>query len=238
MLELPLVMTKPPEEMEIFDVVVKGNTKLGKSIHSFSLPAIFTCPGSTIPCRDLCYACRRQSHFMHESVQDRYWSNMAMSLRPDFPMLIAEPLSRIKTPTLRWHVSGDFYDDDYAHKVFQAARMSPRATMTSYTRSWRDPAVARVLVKLAALPNFHLWYSCDYETGKPKAAPARVRLAYMQTTEEDIPPFPVDLFFRVNNLRNTVRKHIAGTMVCPVENGITQTTCAQCKVCFKSRREP
>jgi hypothetical protein len=38
------------------NLLVRGNRKLGESVHSFSVPAVDTCPGRSAPCERACYA--------------------------------------------------------------------------------------------------------------------------------------------------------------------------------------
>ena len=59
-----------------------GNSKLGRAIHVWSLPALDTCPGSTSTCRHLCYATRHRFRF--ESVQRRLAWNLRRSRDADF----------------------------------------------------------------------------------------------------------------------------------------------------------
>jgi hypothetical protein len=72
------------------------------------------------------------------------------------------------------------------------------------------------------------------DTGVPAAHPRRVKLSWMQTGEDDLPP-RADLVFRVNRLRRTVVKRIGLALVCPVENGATghRTDCGRCRVCIQ-----
>jgi hypothetical protein len=67
----------------------------------------------------------------------------------------------------------------------------------------------------------------------PVAHPKRVKLSWMQTDEDDVPP-RADLVFRVQRLRKKVAKRVGLALVCPVENGATgrRTDCGRCRVCI------
>jgi hypothetical protein len=211
-----------------------GNTKLGQHVLTFSLPAVFTCTGSTGVCRTLCYVCRPASRFAGEHVRDRYWDNFNLSRRHDFADAVLAAYGRLKRKEVltRLHVSGDFYDNRYASAWLRVMRESPSVSFWFYTRGWRDPSVRPAVEQMAQLPNVFAWYSCDMETGEPKGKPARVRTAYMMVHEVDVPSYPVDLYFRDRPVAGTVVKSIGGTLVCPAENGATQTTCERCRICL------
>ncbi len=59
-----------------------GNSKLGRAIHVWSIPAVDTCPGSTAVCRKLCYALRHRFRF--DSVKRRLAWNREQCERQDF----------------------------------------------------------------------------------------------------------------------------------------------------------
>jgi hypothetical protein len=117
--------------------------------------------------------------------------------------------------------------------VDRIAQACPATRFYAYTRSWRRPEIVGALAELSRCRNVRLWYSCDQDTGIPAHAPRRVRLAWMQTSAEDIPP-RADLVFRVHRLRKTVAKRVALALVCPVENGATghRTDCGRCRLCI------
>lgn len=226
------VFAAPRNQFLIKHVFSRGNSKLGKSVMTFSLPAIVTCPGSSELCRSLCYATRPFSYFAMPNVQKRYWRNLTLSRRPDFADIAIAQLKSARRKLVRWHVSGDIYDATYAAKLLRIVAASPDHKHWIYTRSWRQPTILPALLELVALPQVQLWFSCDRETGAPKQRSPFIRLAYMQVSADDQPAFAVDLVFRENALRNVVQKHVDRVPVCPVENGVTKTTCQQCRVCL------
>jgi len=64
--------------------------------------------------------------------------------------------------------------------------------------------------------------------------PPGVRLAWLMTRPDDLPP-RADLIFRTLPLRRAVVKRVALALVCPTENGATgrRTDCARCRVCWR-----
>jgi len=216
----------------LFPLLVKGNSKLGKSVWSWSLEAGRTCPGKSPACAKECYAAA--GAYVYPSVIRGQRRRLRISRRPDFVDRMVREIHRVKPAVVRVHASGDFYSAAYVRAWVEVARLCPDVRFYAYTRSWRLPAIAAELRRLARLTNVRLWYSCDKDTGIPASKPARVRLAWMQTAEADVPPRS-DLVFRVVRLRKRVAKRIGLTMVCPVENGATghRTDCGRCGVCWK-----
>lgn len=211
-------------------MLAKGNTKLGDDglIWSFSIPAIATCVGSTDVCRRLCYA--NSGFYWYNSVQAALWRNYRMSLEGDFAgLMVAEALRR-RVRVLRIHVAGDFYSVGYAAKWHEIVHCLPDTRFYLYTRSWRAPDVRPALEEMALLPNLDMWWSADCQTGETTDRPGGVKIAYMMTDDLDVPDYAADLFFRDDH--ETVMKKVDGAQVCPVENGITKTTCSRCQVCF------
>lgn len=211
-------------------MLTQGNTKLGETglVWAFSLPAVYTCPGSTPSCRELCYAC--QGFYCYANVQESLWRNHRATLADDFADTLLGLLRKHRVLVFRPHVSGDIYDAQYAHKLLQVASRRPGMRVFLYTRSWRVPEIRAVLEDMAELPNVHMWWSIDRDTGSPRHLPPRVRRAYMMTSDNDLPNFDVDLYFRDD--RKAVLKKVDGTMMCPAENGVTHTTCERCQICF------
>lgn len=213
----------------------QGNRKLGKAIWQWSIPAglAHICIGATSACLAVCYA--TQSHYNHKTVKTSLANNYKLSLTDFFVGFILGCLFLFKIRTLRIHASGDFYSPEYVGKWAEIATRRPDIMFYAYTRSWRnrDGSISESMVqsfsKFAALPNVRLWYSCDKNTGEPPST-SHVMRCYLQGSDEDIPDYDVDLFFR--DKRKSVVKRIKKTIVCPVENGATKTTCSACKLCY------
>lgn len=210
----------------------KGNQKLGSSILSWSLPAVKTCPGRTTVCEKICYAAG--GNFRRPNVAASLARNQKFSESKDFVASAIFELSRRNSPettVVRVHASGDFRTAADVVKWRRIAKASPKIRFFCYTRSWRKPAIERQLQRLAALPNFLVWYSADAETGRPPKRP-RVRVCYLSRWDGDNPPFPVDLVFR-DNAKTPMKFVATGELVCPYENRVTpNVTCQSCGVCW------
>lgn len=207
----------------------QGNSKLGSAIHVWSLPAVQTCPGRTSICSRFCYA--QKSRFLLPSVRERLRWNLEQANQPGFVRRMVKEIARKGVIVLRVHVAGDFASAEYAEKWVDIFKQCPKVRFYAYTRSYRIPAIAAVLERMAALKNVRLWYSVDAETGTPDSIPAGVRLAYLQTNEEDQPE-QADLLFRPRRLRATIPL----PMTCPheTERGKDKgTTCGSCGKCWR-----
>lgn len=214
--------------------VRRGNQKLGMGIYTWSLPARDDiCVGATAICREFCYA--KKGHFSRTNVQEKYERNYQLSLTQRFESVIYSLLLSLLILVFRIHVSGEFYSVAYVLKWIRIAKRRKATKFYTYTRSWQDAEMLTALTELGRLPNVYLWFSADKDTGEPPRIPG-IRVCYTQVDDNDIPSYPVDLFFR--NKRKKVKKWINGSLVCPVENGVTKTTCSQCKLCFSDKEMP
>jgi hypothetical protein len=214
-----------------------GNKKLGAHlIWSFSLPSgtADVCVGMTPACKRVCYAARLESY--RPSAAKRYESNLRMSRRRSFVRRIRAFLIANHVRVLRIHAGGEFHSRRYARKWLTIIRRSPKVKFFTYTRSWRVLTIREVLEEMAAESNMQLWFSCDRDTGLPDEVPERVRLAWLMTVANDLPPRAVDLLFRVQALRRTPLAMIDGIPVCPAEDGHKRrhvVTCDQCRTCWR-----
>lgn len=218
-------------------MLVKGNSKLGRKIYSFDLPAKKTCPGSTPSCRAVCYAAN--GRFRTHRVQRRFVAAKAASERSAFPEAILALIEGQGVEIVRIHASGDFYSKAYAEKWLKVFRTAPHVKFYFYTRSWRRADIKPVLRGMAVLPNVEVWFSCDKDTGVPpvRLIPKGVRIAYMQTSHDDV-PIRADLVFRTHKLRTTPTRFVEtsrGTKVpvCPTETGIAGSEDVNCHSCGK-----
>lgn len=212
----------------------KGNSKLGKNVGVWSLQAIKTCPGSSEACRAVCYA---TDNFFRMPTHTRlYQKNLRRSKSSKFVEEAVKEIHKKKLHILRIHVAGDFYDADYVEKWAQIVKQCPQTRFYAYTRSWVVPAIKPALRKLSKLPNMQLWLSFDKAMPVPRTA-ERVKLAYMSLDDQDWPPAKSnpDLVFRNNRKTVFKRDPVTDALVCPVENGVTHTTCDRCQVCFGKR---
>lgn len=146
-------------------------------------------------------------------------------------------LKRFDVKILRVHVSGDFYSVAYIKKWYRIVRDSPDVTFFAYTRSWRLPAMRQELLRLAALPNFFLWWSVDRESGPTTVEKQIEGMAYLSTNDGDFPNYPVDLVFR-DLVKSRRRYDPYGNWICPYEQGIDRQvtiTCTKCGYCYTDR---
>ncbi|HVT66676.1 MAG TPA: hypothetical protein VHF26_02930, partial [Trebonia sp.] len=105
----------------------------------------------------------------------------------------------------------------------------------AYTRAGRDDAIRPVLEGMAGRRNCRLWYSCDRQTGIPERVPPRVRLAWLMSAADELPPTHVDLIFRTVPLRRRRRRLLRDARVCPAEDSVprrTPATCERCRLCW------
>lgn len=218
--------------------IVLGNKKIGPRIHQWSVRSGADCPGKTELCSKHCYA--GKGHFMWKSVRDAHAKNRQQAARKKFVEEMNEEIRKKNVRVMRVHVDGDLYDVAYARNWFRIFQDNPQVVFFIYTRSWRVRSIKFWVDRMATLKHVSVWYSVDQETGRPPSRPARVRLAYMQVAEDDIPKFKVDLVFRIHALRGPVVKKVtckggSEALVCPTENGTDhgkRTTCTLCKFCY------
>jgi hypothetical protein len=215
------------------NLIVCGNSKLGSDlIWHWDLPSVHTCYW-TNACLTNCYT--NAGNYLFQS--DKYYQNYLLSLREDFHELMLAEISRVNAEVFRPHTSGDFYNEAYALKWLWVMTERPETDFYLYSRSWRKEPVANVLEAMSDLPNVHVWYSLDKDTGYPTKMHPRTRTAYMLCEEEKELPHEVDLVFRVK--RKTIQKKLDGCPVCPVEQGIKRQvdiTCQTCQICFTPKR--
>ena len=218
--------------------ITPGNSKLGPAIFSWSIPAISTCPGASNLCRSACYAAK--GFFRMPSVERTHQQNKEFSTTNRFVPWFKHELIRKGVTICRLHCAGDCYDEIYTRKLYEIVKTSPNVKFYMYTRSWRVPELLPILKALGSLPNMHLWWSVDRETGVAPFDP-HIRQAYMAINDADAATVGpnVDLVFR--NKPKTVAKSFNGVIVCPVENGVTHAsgfnhTCTTCRLCFTRKQ--
>jgi len=221
-------------------MLTPGNRKLGRKgcIYGFGLPSHTTCPGRSEVCSTQCYSYRIER--FRPSVQRRYETNLAISKRRYFVDRMVQTIRSLNATVVRIHVGGDFYSACYAGKWLTIMQRMIDVRFYFYTRSWRIPAIREVLDAMSDLSNVRAWFSCDRHTQIPSVIPPKVRIAWLMTAHDDLPPV-ADLVFRVHRLRRVAQKRVPcsrttrDVVVCPVENGITgsNTDCEHCGVCWR-----
>lgn len=210
-----------------------GNGHIGEAIHSWSIPAVATCPGATEACLGDCYATK--NFFLIPGVKATMAWRLRQSRRDDFARRMTREVKRKGCLVVRIHVSGDFYSPEYVRKWVEVAENCPATTFYFYTRSWRVGYIEVALRELAALANVVGWYSTDRDTGPVASLPPGVRVAFMNTEEGEEAEW-ADLVFRVRRLRGTPR--VGLPVVCPKNAGKTvETNCGVCQKCWSQPEE-
>lgn len=217
-------------------MISPGNSKLG-AIPNFSLEAVKTCPGASEACKSICYA--TSGFYNMPSVQAFYERNLKLARSMKFVDKILEEIQKRQIRLMRIHASGDFETPAYASKWLEIITRSKHTRFFAYTRSWREEAIRPILWDMSRRSNMSLLLSCDHETGAPPRW-HKVRIAYMATSDDDSPKFPVDLVFRDQTQTPMIREPLSGALVCPVEQGVERSvkiTCEKCRLCFDKKRQ-
>lgn len=201
-----------------------GSGKLGSAVHHWALPPVDTCPGATSVCQSSCYA--RSGRYSFKAVQDKLAWNFEQAQQHDFYERMIHEIKSQGVLVLRIHSAGDFFSQSYAEKWYIIMRKCPKVRFYFYSRSWRVPEIEPVLYKMAQLKCCRAWYSVDSEA--TIKAPRRVRLAYLQTKAEALPP--VDLVLRVRKLRSTFALPVVCMAETPQGKG---SNCGSCGRCYR-----
>jgi len=218
-------------------VLTSGNKKLGSDlIWGFGLPSgrASICAGMTATCRKHCYAVRTEQY--RATAKIHYEKNLKLTRKKDFVRRMRAFLIAHHVRVVRIHTGGEFYSARYARKWRRIVRRSPRVRFFAYSRAWRVPAIRAELEALAREPNCQIWFSVDRDTGVPDVLPEPVRLAWLMTATDDVPPVPVDLIFRVRALRRRPLATLGDSPVCPAEDGFDRpvpATCDTCRTCWR-----
>lgn len=209
-------------------MLLLGNTKLGKKIWHFSLPAIETCPGRSPTCSRECYAMRYR--YKTDSVNRSLWMQYERSKQDNFVRRMLMFIELNVCDLVRLHVAGDFYDEVYIQKWFEIVEQAPAAKFYTYTRSWAVPDYFDPLVALGRLPNMDLWFSFDRDMPAPPATKG-VRTAYLSVNPEDQPPKGTNLVFR--DYKKPPARFLNNVRVCSYEDGFPEkTSCSKCRLCY------
>ena len=221
-------------------MLVKGNVKLG-NIWNWSIPAIYSCPGSTDLCRKICYACR--GAYVFRSVQESHSRNWKFSGSSHFVSSMIGFIRHRKVQLVRIHAAGDFDKASYVRRWRDIIKASPQTQFYAYTRSWRKtgltpPGLIESIRDLSRLPNLRLWLSCDHETGEPPRWP-RCPTCWLADNDQRAPDYPVDLVFR--NVPEGPLRFFGEQLsqICPYEMGFAQmkVSCETCRICFDTGRK-
>ena len=144
-------------------------SKAGKMpCRSWSLEAQATCPGSIdvetkelVPACQGCYA--TDGNYRFANVKAPRLHNREDWKSDDWVETMIKSLDNDRY--FRWFDSGDVYHPELAAKILAVMEGTPWVKHWLPTRSYKIARIARVLVKMAALPNVVVRYSSDSVRG-------------------------------------------------------------------------
>ena len=125
-----------------------GNTKISRLVAIFDLPALYTCPAAKACCK-YCTSFKAQIG-RWKGVPQARWRNFWSSLYG--PRFVDQMVANIQASRVKWvrfHTSGDLYNQLYIRKISEIARRLPQIHFYLYTKSLHFK-----LRPLTALPNF------------------------------------------------------------------------------------
>lgn len=110
-----------------------SNRKLG-NMASFSLPTTTCgCGAAQQGCIKYCYAKKMET--FRKNCFTKWVKNGEETFKPTFVSKVDAELKKAKPTMVRWHVSGDFYSQEYVDKVFEIARLNPTVSFYTYTKA-------------------------------------------------------------------------------------------------------
>jgi hypothetical protein len=198
--------------MPKFEIITRGNDKLGPHPYHVDLPSVTTCPGASDYCATkVCYTKR---FVRYPNVARKYGDNWELwqTDPAEYEARIMRDLEKLpanKIHDFRWHVSGDIPDVAYARMIGRIAEYFPRINFWVYTRSYRvNDNLALAIAGLADnYANLRVWYSTDPE----------------------LPPVPDRCEARIFETEEDARQ--AGYAVCPEQVG-RKESCEDCRLCI------
>ncbi len=111
-----------------------SNSKLGRNIYAFDLPAVVSCPDSS-ECFKECYA--NKGAFIWKSAKQSNEYNFAIALN-DIEYLQAELIKEIEKKNIKFiriHSSGDFYSKEYFLMWCNIAKRFPLLKIFTYSKA-------------------------------------------------------------------------------------------------------
>jgi len=139
-------------------LLTPGNSKIGRKILSFSLPAKKTCKPSKW-CQEKCYACKGLFLVFQDRISKCYERNYQASLSDTFVNEINTELAKKRNPSyIRIHASGDFYSPEYIKKWAQIIKDNPRHKFLAFTKRMD---FEKELIELSLLDNVAVYQSID-----------------------------------------------------------------------------
>lgn len=115
-------------------ISIGNNRKLTKTVGIFNLPPGITCPGATPECVKLCYA--QKANKMYKSAREMRLANLEKTKDPLFAIKLAMEITQAGLSSVRFHESGDFFNQEYLDKVMNVCSMCPDVRFLAYTKSF------------------------------------------------------------------------------------------------------
>ena len=132
--------------MKTPNLLVSGKLKLDKSIYTFSIPHIITCPNHS-QCSTNCYAVKcYEAYDQAKTIWDRNYELSKDTY--NFSRSITSEIKRRKIKTVRIHVSGDYYNRTYLESWRLIAYYNPKTFFYGYSRCFD-------IMNLENFNNFH-----------------------------------------------------------------------------------
>jgi len=167
------------------DIAIKGNSKMGKEVYIFNLPARKTCT-PTPWCLEgkegqpACYALR--NNFLPPSVMKSTEERYELSQLENFVEEMTNFIKKKKVKYFRIHSSGDFYSEDYIEKWINIAKNCPETKFRSSTH--RRDLISKIK-ELNSLPNVIVRESLDSVISKPTTELNFSALAHLNIVKEE-----------------------------------------------------
>jgi len=118
--------------MGIVHYLTRGNKKLDKSILGWSLPPIKSCLNCG-DCHKSCYAMK--AYRLYPACKNAWDRNFDIAKSGEFKPLIINQLSVAKkVSTVRIHVSGDFFSQEYINNWCEIIKTYPNFKFYTYTK--------------------------------------------------------------------------------------------------------
>jgi hypothetical protein len=145
---------------------LKKSLKDGKTIYSFGLPAVATCPNAGA-CKKGCYA--RNGTYLYKEPREKRERNYALSLSDEFVTVLTAEIQYLASVHeklyIRIHDSGDFYNMEYFAKWVEIINACPDVKFYCYTKMVCDilaepdyPDNLKVIFSYGGTEDYHLWF--------------------------------------------------------------------------------
>ena len=144
--------------------LLSANSKM--DCYSWSLPAVFTCPGMRARKGDICSACyARIGRYAMPTVAEPQAARLAWTIETlaDDPRRWVDAMANAiecSGNRFRWHDSGDVFSASYARALVRVSRATPHVRQWAPTRSWRVKEL---------LPHLRRWHRLGHVNVTPSA---------------------------------------------------------------------